>query len=194
MLHDMHLAGLSERTHESYLHAVRKFAQWLDKSPDAATEDDLRRYLLFIKNDQGWEANSLKVAYSGLKFFSARTCPREWPTLSKLRVGKQTRLPAVLTTMTVTAEEFIRRFLQHVLPRGFQKVRHYGFAHPRRKTDYEWLKMLVTVTLHPVYVLIVAAAAPIVKHRPTCRHCGGPLTCVGFILATDWPFVPYDSS
>jgi site-specific recombinase XerD len=101
MLHDMHLAGLSERTHESYLRAVRKFAQWLDKSPDAATEDDLRRYLLFIKNDQGWEANSLKVAYSGLKFFSARTCPREWPTLSKLRVGKQTRLPAVLTVPEV---------------------------------------------------------------------------------------------
>jgi hypothetical protein len=31
--------------------------------------------------------------------------------------------------MTVTADEFIRRFLQHVLPRGFQKVRHFGFAH-----------------------------------------------------------------
>jgi hypothetical protein len=30
-------------------------------------------------------------------------------------------------TMTVDALEFIRRFLQHVLPRGFQKVRHYGF-------------------------------------------------------------------
>ncbi len=29
-------------------------------------------------------------------------------------------------TMTVTADEFIRRFLQHVLPSGFQKVRHYG--------------------------------------------------------------------
>jgi hypothetical protein len=36
MLHDMHSAGLSERTHESYLRAVRKFAQWLGKSPDAA--------------------------------------------------------------------------------------------------------------------------------------------------------------
>ena len=36
MLHDMHLAGLSERTHQSYLRAVRKFAQWLGKSPDAA--------------------------------------------------------------------------------------------------------------------------------------------------------------
>jgi len=97
MLHDMHLAGLSERTHESYLRAVRKFAQWLHKSPDLASENDLRRYLLFIKNDQHWEGNSLKVAYSGLKFFYSRTCPREWPTLSKLRIPKQTKLPTVLT-------------------------------------------------------------------------------------------------
>lgn len=97
MLHDMHLAGLSQRTHESYLRAVRKFAQWLKKSPDLACENDLRRYLLFIKNDQQWEGNSLKVAYSGLKFFYSRTCPREWPTLSKLRVHKQTKLPTVLT-------------------------------------------------------------------------------------------------
>ena len=97
MLHDMQLAGLSDRTHESYLRAVRKFAQWLKKSPDQASENDLRRYLLYIKNDQQWEGNSLKVAYSGLKFFYSRTCPREWPTLSKLRIPKQTKLPTVLT-------------------------------------------------------------------------------------------------
>jgi site-specific recombinase XerD len=101
MLHDMHLSGLSDRTHESYLRAVRKFAQWLGKSPDLASEDDLRRYLLFIKNDQQWQANSLKVAYSGLKFFYARTCPRDWPTLSKLRVAKETKLPTVLTVPEV---------------------------------------------------------------------------------------------
>jgi hypothetical protein len=52
--------------------------------------------------------------------------------------------------MTVTAEEFLRRFLQHVLPCGFQKVRHYGFAHPRQRGDHEWLTMLVTVTLQLV--------------------------------------------
>jgi len=101
MLHDMQLAGLSDRTHESYLRAVRKFAQWLNKSPDLAAENDLRRYLLFIKNDQQWEGNSLKVAYSGLKFFYSRTCPQEWPTLSKLRVPKQTKLPTVLTIAEV---------------------------------------------------------------------------------------------
>jgi site-specific recombinase XerD len=97
MLQDMHLAGLKERTHESYLRQVRKFAQWLHKSPDLASENDLRRYLLFIKNDQHWEGNSLRVAYSGLKFFYVHTCPREWPTLSKLRIPKQLKLPTVLT-------------------------------------------------------------------------------------------------
>jgi hypothetical protein len=32
-----------------------------------------------------------------------------------------------LKTCTLPAQEFIRRFLQHVLPRGFVKVRYYGF-------------------------------------------------------------------
>ena len=36
--------------------------------------------------------------------------------------------------MTLDAVEFIRRFLLHVLPRGFQRMRHYGFlAHGQRK-------------------------------------------------------------
>jgi site-specific recombinase XerD len=80
---------------------VRKFAQWLDKSPHLACENDLRRYLLFIKNDQQWEANSLKVAYSGIKFFYRHTCPQEWLTLSKLRVPKERKLPTVLTIAEV---------------------------------------------------------------------------------------------
>jgi hypothetical protein len=36
--------------------------------------------------------------------------------------------------MRLEADEFLRRFLQHVLPSGFQKVRHYGFLHPRSRT------------------------------------------------------------
>ena len=35
--------------------------------------------------------------------------------------------------MTLGADEFLRRFLQHVLPRGFQKVRYYGFASPNAR-------------------------------------------------------------
>ena len=83
--------------------------------------------------------------------------------------------------MTVTAEEFIRRFLQHVLPRGFQKVRHFGFAHPRSRVDLEWLQMLVTVTLNSVYVLLVAAKPVPLPYLPTCPKCGAELTYVGFV-------------
>lgn len=96
--------------------------------------------------------------------------------------------------MTVTAEEFIRRFLQHVLPRGLQKVRHYGFAHPRSRIDREWLRMLVTVTLNQVYELFVTAKPLPVKHRPRCPACGSELTCVGFLPACERVLLRLNSS
>jgi hypothetical protein len=37
--------------------------------------------------------------------------------------------------MSITAEEFIRRFLLHVLPAGFRKIRHFGLMSPRNKTQ-----------------------------------------------------------
>jgi hypothetical protein len=37
--------------------------------------------------------------------------------------------------MTLDATEFIRRFLLHVLPRGFKKIRHFGFLSPRYKKN-----------------------------------------------------------
>jgi len=80
-----------------------------------------------------------------------------------------------LRAMTVATEEFIRRFLQHVLPSGFQKVRHYGFAHPRSKTDWENLSMLVTVTLNLVYVLTVQAKPERQRATLKCPDCGGEL-------------------
>jgi len=40
-----------------------------------------------------------------------------------------------LATMTLPAEEFIRRFLLHVLPSGFVKVRHFGFLANRSRRD-----------------------------------------------------------
>lgn len=84
-------------------------------------------------------------------------------------------------SMTLTAEEFMRRFLQHVLPSGFRKVRHYGLASARSRVDLELLKWLVTVTLHMVYVLTVCPRAPAAKAAPKCQHCGGTLKLYGFI-------------
>ena len=47
---------------------------------------------------------------------------------------KDYRHEAQQKTMTLQAEEFIRRFLLHVLPEGFQRIRYYGFlANPHRQ-------------------------------------------------------------
>lgn len=45
--------------------------------------------------------------------------------------------------MTLPAEEFIRRFLQHVLPQGFHKVRYYGLLSPRNRTCLRRLQLLL---------------------------------------------------
>jgi len=39
-------------------------------------------------------------------------------------------------TMTLSAEEFLRRFVQQVLPKGFVKIRHYGLLANRRPTSW----------------------------------------------------------
>jgi Putative transposase/Transposase zinc-binding domain len=86
-----------------------------------------------------------------------------------------------LKSMPVSAEEFIRRFLQHVLPSGFRKVRHYGLASARSPMKTELLKWLVTVTLNIVYVLTVCRQDPVPKPVLHCEDCGGILKADGFI-------------
>jgi hypothetical protein len=43
-------------------------------------------------------------------------------------------------TCRLDAFEFIRRFLQHVLPRGFVRVRYFGFLATRKRTDLDFIK------------------------------------------------------
>jgi len=78
--------------------------------------------------------------------------------------------------MTVDAHEFIRRFLQHVLPSGFQKVRHYGFLSPNSHSSIEAVRWLVTLYYGLVYWLL-GQIPPRVPTEPRirCAACGGPL-------------------
>jgi len=46
-------------------------------------------------------------------------------------------------TMSLPAEEFLRRFLQHVLPQGFHKVRYYGLLSPRNRVTLKRLQLLL---------------------------------------------------
>jgi hypothetical protein len=78
-------------------------------------------------------------------------------------------------TMVLAVAEFIRRFLQHVLPPGFMKVRHYGFLSPSFAIPFEEVRARVEMAhgfaAKPVHTDIDAPAPkPMV-----CSHCGGAL-------------------
>lgn len=47
-------------------------------------------------------------------------------------------------SMTLDASEFMRRFLQHVLPRGFHKVRYYGLLSPRNRQRLDQIRSALT--------------------------------------------------
>jgi hypothetical protein len=47
--------------------------------------------------------------------------------------------------MTLDSSEFIRRFLQHVLPKGFHKVRYYGLLSPRNRQRLDHIRRQLTI-------------------------------------------------
>src|SRR4029077_18895268 len=88
--------------------------------------------------------------------------------------------------MTVDGPEFIRRFLQHVLPTGFQKVRHYGFLSPNSRVSLDLLRWLIALYHGLVFVLWghLPQQAP-ARPRIRCASCGGPMRLLSFVPNTD---------
>jgi hypothetical protein len=83
--------------------------------------------------------------------------------------------------MTLAADEFLRRFVQHILPRGFVKVRHYGLlANRGRETKLARCRHVLGVVVPPVPEAVGAAAAAAAAEPagPRCPHCGGIVVVV----------------
>ena len=87
-------------------------------------------------------------------------------------------------TVTLTAVEFLRRFVQHVLPDGFHKIRHYGlYASAHVKTHWAQARALL-VPSSPAPMSTITPAPPTWEERLLaltgrnvryCRRCGGPV-------------------
>jgi hypothetical protein len=77
-------------------------------------------------------------------------------------------------TMALDAEEFLRRFVQHVLPKGFVKVRHYGLlANAQREARLGVCRRLLLIA-NVAATVSDAATKPIEPAPPRCcPQCGG---------------------
>ncbi len=92
LIEDLQLHGLTAKTQDAYVHAVRQLAEHYDKSPDCISDEELRQSFLYLKNEKHAAVSAFTIALCGLKFFY--TCgavlpradaQREWATLDLVR-------------------------------------------------------------------------------------------------------------
>jgi hypothetical protein len=86
-------------------------------------------------------------------------------------------------TMTLEASEFMRRFLLHVLPGGFHRIRHYGLlANPVRRASLAKVREL----LHVVPAVNTSPHETVPETRATfiCRHCGATMIVIDILART----------
>jgi hypothetical protein len=90
--------------------------------------------------------------------------------------------PARYCTMTLSADEFIRRFLLHVLPKGFHRIRHYGLlASAGCKANIARAKELMAASIpevDPPAAHDTVDPHIATDHRPPCPCCGGRMIIV----------------
>jgi hypothetical protein len=76
MIEDMRIRGLGAKTQQAHIRAVRYFAEFVGRSPDAATPDELRAYQLHMTNT-GVSIGVFNARIVSLRFFFGVTCARE---------------------------------------------------------------------------------------------------------------------
>ena len=100
MLDDMAMRGLREETQRDYIRFVRSFAAFLDRSPDTATAEDVRRFQIH-QAETGVQPPTVNGSVSALRFLFTVTLDR--PDLSRrlVLVRQPRKLPAVLSVEEV---------------------------------------------------------------------------------------------
>jgi hypothetical protein len=91
--------------------------------------------------------------------------------------------------MTLAPAEFIRRFLLHVLPTGFHRIRHYRlFASATRKTNIARARELLAV-LQPI-TLAVSEDEAVAEPWRRCPCCGGRMIIIEILPRSGQPRAP----
>ena len=84
--------------------------------------------------------------------------------------------------MTVTTDEFLRRFLLHVLPRGFVRIRHFGFLSARRRRELIAVSRQVLAEA-PRPRSPTPTTTPATATTWPCPCCGGTMTIIEKLTA-----------
>jgi hypothetical protein len=98
--------------------------------------------------------------------------------------------PERYTQMTLDPQEFIRRFLMHVLPAGFHRIRYYGFLTSQsRARNIARIRELLAAPLIPVDAIKALDTTPEQPKAPElpCPCCGGSMRIIETFLRGQQP-------
>src|SRR5258708_1854641 len=97
--------------------------------------------------------------------------------------------PERYKVMTLDTHEFIRRFLIHVLPQGFHRIRYYGLLTSQtRAKNIARARELLAVPLIPIDAIQAASATPEEpKPEHPCPCCGSPMLIIETFLRGQQP-------
>jgi len=101
MIECLQLRGLSERTQESYVRAVRQLAEHYHNSPDLLSQEELRQYFLYLKNIKHYSRNTMTIAICGIRFLYQNTLNRSWTIFGIVLPVPEKKLPVILSVAEV---------------------------------------------------------------------------------------------
>jgi len=162
-----------------FLKPLRRVDWFVYAKPPFAGPDSVLSYLARYTHRVAI-ANSRLVAFDGDR---VRFKWKDYRRDGRARYG----------VMTLDAHEFIRRFLLHVLPDGFHRIRHYGlFANPTRANTIAKARALLADQALPTPAPDKAPAEP--TPPIPCPCCGGPMILVEVfergVIPKAWPSAP----
>ncbi len=120
MEEDLQLFGLSQRTQETYLYRAQKIIEYFNKPAEEITNEELRQYFLYLKNEKRYARATQTIALCGIKFLFVGIHPNGKKTLNKkfdvlniVRSPRENKLPVVLSREEVKSVLKNIRVLRH---------------------------------------------------------------------------------
>ncbi len=96
MIEDMRLRGFAKGTQKRYVSSVLQLALYYDKSPADVTDEELRQYFLYLKDERQLTRSTCTVIISAIKFLFTYSLERDWPMLDRVRPLAEKKQPEIL--------------------------------------------------------------------------------------------------
>jgi hypothetical protein len=160
-----HAALADRKAFKRFLAPLRSIGWVVDSRPPVAGPEQVLRYLARYTHRVAISNRRLVAADDGGVSFRWKDYRIDGPDRWK--------------TMTLAPFEFIRRFLTHVLPKGFHRVRHYGlFAGTRRAANIARARQLLAAPTPPMHVMTPAEPDATRQHPSPCPCCRSPMRVI----------------